>query len=622
MDNLRYICDINYMKRSLVYILLLISMCTWAQSTDEKLAAQFYENGEFDKAEDLYKNLYKNNENSLYIYENYLNTLIALDDEKGAEKLVEKQIKRHPNGINHQVDLGYVYIRFDKKEEANKYFEKLTKKHINDPNAINMLAQSMQRRQMGERAIEVYEEGTKKHGPISFYSQLMYSYRATKKLTKLTDLALLVLVENPSQYKYVLKYLDAVYEDEEAVAYLQENTLLHAQKHTDSPVFDELLLEIYVQQKKFKAALRQVIALDKRNDQKGARVMQMAETFVNNKHYDEAVSGYQYVSDLGESTGKYLIANEGLINALYLKNTSSLVTDPAEINALKTRINALVEKYGVNHRTAQSLFRLAELYIFYDKNVGAGVTILEDILETPRLQASFKANSKLLLGDAYLMQDNIWDAKLMYGQVDKQFKEDALGQEAKFRNAKLSYYTGDFEWAVGQLDILKTATTQLISNNAIELALLIQDNTGLDSTEDAMKEYAKAEFYLFQNNIQKCTEILNMLPFKYPDHTLNDEIYFLKARVQEKLGNYEAANKLYTTIYEKYGEDILADNALFKSATITLQVLKDREKAQSLFEKLILQYNSSLFAVDARKIYYSLKDGMSTEDMFINGIMN
>ena len=610
------------MKRSLVYIFLQFSMCAWAQSTDEKLAAQFYENGEYDKAQDLYKKLYKNNENSLYIYENYLNTLIALDDEKGAIKLVEKQIKRHPNGINHQVDLGYVYIRFDKKEEADKYFEKLTKKHINDANAVNMLAQSMQRRQMGERAIAVYEEGTKKHGPISFYSQLLYSYRTSKKLNKLSDLALLVLVENPSQYKYVLKYLDVVYEDEAGVAYLQEKTLLHAQKHTDSPVFDELLLEIYVQQKKFKAALRQVIALDKRNNQKGARVMQMAATFVNNKHYDEAVSGYQYVCDLGESTGTYLIANEGLINALYLKNTSSLVTDPAEINALKNRINALVEKYGVNHRTAQSLFRLAELYIFYDKNVGAGVTILEDILETPRLQASFKANSKLLLGDAYLMLDNIWDAKLMYGQVDKEFKEDALGQEAKFKNAKLSYYTGDFEWATGQLDILKTATTQLISNNAIELALLIQDNTGIDSTEDAMKEYAKAEFYLFQNNIQKCTEILNMLPFKYPDHTLNDEIYYLKARVQEKLGNYEAANKLYTTIYEKYSEDILADNALFKSATITLQVLKDREKAQSLFEKLILEYNSSLFAVDARKTYYSLKDGMSIEEMFFKGILN
>ena len=120
------------------------------------------------------------------------------------------------------------------------------------------------------------------------------------------------------------------------------------------------------------------------------------------------------------------------------------------------------------------------------------------------------------------MLNNVWDAKLMYGQVDKEFMEDALGQEAKFKNAKLSYYEGDFEWAASQLDILKTATTQLVSNNAIELSLLIQDNTGLDSTTDAMKEYASAEFLLYQNQIEKCTHILNMLPFKYPNHTLND----------------------------------------------------------------------------------------------------
>ncbi|HAY87976.1 MAG TPA: hypothetical protein DCY51_00870, partial [Bacteroidetes bacterium] len=205
---------------------------------------------------------------------------------------------------------------------------------------------------------------------------------------------------------------------------------------------------------------------------------------------------------------------------------------------------------------------------------------------------------------------------------DKQFKEDALGQEAKFKNAKLSYYTSDFEWAKSQLDILKTATSQLISNNAIELALRIQDNTGLDTTEDAMKEYATAEFFLFKNEIDKCTEILNLLPFKYPDHSLQDEIYYLKAQVQEKLGNYDEANKLYTALYTKYNEDILADNALFKSAIIMLQILDKPKVAQDLFEKLILEYNSSLYAVDARRMYYGLKEGKSKEELYQGNLIN
>ncbi|MGB0851183.1 MAG: tetratricopeptide repeat protein, partial [Bacteroidia bacterium] len=313
-----------------------------------------------------------------------------------------------------------------------------------------------------------------------------------------------------------------------------------------------------------------------------------------------------------------LAAEQGLINSLYLKTTNGVQSNPEEVKNLIAKIQSFVDSNGVDYRTASSLYRLAELQIFYNNNVGAGVNILEDIIKTPRLRGSFMADSKLLLGDAYLMQNNIWDAKLMYGQVDKQFKEDAKGQEAKFKNAKLSYYTGDFEWAKSQLDILKTATTQLISNNAIELSLLIQDNTGLDSTEDAMIEYANAEFLLYQNKIDESSAILNMLPFKYPDHTLNDEIFYLKAKVQEKLGNYEAANKLYTTVFEKFGDDILADNALYRSANITLHILNDEEKAQELFEKLLLEYNSSLYAVDARKMYYGLKEGKSKKELFLD----
>jgi len=152
--------------------------------------------------------------------------------------------------------------------------------------------------------------------------------------------------------------------------------------------------------------------------------------------------------------------------------------------------------------------------------------------------------------------------------------------------------------------------------------LLIQDNTGLDSTEDAMKEYAQAEFYLYQNNIAKCSEILNMLPFKYPKHTLNDDIYFLKAKLQEKSGNYIQANELYEKVYTNYSRDILADNALFRSASIYLYVLNQPEKAQSLFEKLVLDYNSSLFAVDARKLYYGLKEGKTKEELFFEGVYN
>lgn len=610
------------MRIVVFYIALCLSAVVFAQSTDEKLAAQFFDNEEYEKAESLYKKLHKQEPQSVYIYENYLNTLLALKDEKEATKLVQRQIKKNPTQINYQVDLGYVYLQFDQKEDAEKYFDKLTRSYANDRGSVIFLAQSFNRRRLNQYSTLALEKGTKKLGILAFYKELSQAYRTANNAKDLTDLTLEALLLDRETFEYATKILDIVFEDEEDAKYLQSRALLYAQKNPSNQVFDELLLEVFLQQKKYKSALRQVISLDKRNNNKGARVLQMAALCVNNQAYDVAIDGYSYVVDLGKDEPRFNEGQNGLINSLYLKTTSTLVPEKDEVASLIGKIQTYVGSQGVTYTNANSQFRLAELQIFYNDNVPAGIVLLEEIVSTPRLRASFVAESKLLLGDAYLMTNNIWDAKLMYGQVDKQFKEDALGQVAKFKNAKLSYFTGDFDWAKSQLDILKTATTQLISNNAIELALLIQDNTGLDTTEDAMKEYAAAEFYLYQNKIDKCTEILNMLPFKYPDHTLNDEIFYLKARVQEKLGNYEAANKLYTTIYEKYNEDILADNALFRSASITLFILNDKEKAQSLFEKLVLDYNASLFVVDARKMYFALKEGKTKEDLMFDGLLN
>jgi hypothetical protein len=593
-----------------------------AQSTDEKLAAQFFENQEYDKAQELYKKLYKDNPNSIYLYENYLQTLLALKEEKDAEKTVEKAIKQNPGRISYEVDLGYVYLTFDQKEKSDKYLEKLIKDNIGNQNNVVMLAQSLSRRNMQKWALTAFEQATKKHGILAYYTQLLSLYRQMGNTKDLTDMALEVLQAERETFDFVTRILDVVYENEEASAYLQQRTLLYAQKNPSNQIYDELLLDVFLQQKKYASALRQVTSLDKRNNNQGSRVLDLARLCDQNKEYETAIKAYEYVVGLGTNEPNYLNGQEGLINSLYLKTTNSINPDKAEIAALIDKIQVFVTQNGTSYQTANSLMRLAELHIFYNNSPSAGVAILEKIIETPRLQATFLAQSKLLLGDAYLMLNNVWDAKLMYGQVDKAFAEDALGQEAKFKNAKLSYYQGDFDWAKSQLDILKTATTQLISNNAIELALLIQDNTGLDSTEDAMKEYAAAEFLLYQNQIEKCTQILTMLPFKYPNHTLNDEIYFLKARVQEKQGNYAEANTLYTTIYEKYGEDILADNALYRSAHITLQVLNDAAKAQALFEKLLLNYNSSLFVVDARKMYFGLKEGKSKEELYLQGMFN
>ena len=585
---------------------LFLSLLSMSQTIDERLAIQFYENNEFEKAESVFKKLYRRGSPSVVVYEYYLNTLIAMKKHKDAERLVETQLRKFPNNLSLSVDLGMVYDRSVKNDKSKNYFDKVIKSSQSNVFKIRSLAEGFKRRGYIDEAIKTYELGVKKHGAPVFYIDLIYAYRMGLKAKDLIDFSLTLVAEDPNIFSFVVKNLDDVFDDSTNTSYLQKQSLSYLQKDPSNLVFGMLLVECYVQQKKFDLALKQIISIDRLEGTKGKRVLDFARLCVENKSFVVAGNAYSYLVNLGEFNNYYIDGQNGLINTLYAQTTLAINPNKEKINDLTIKIKQFIDKEGVNYKTAQSIFRLAEINIFYLDNTEVAIGLLRELLKAPRLKETFVAKTKLLLGDCYLVLNNVWDARLMYGQVEKQFKEDALGQEARFKSAQLSYYVGDFEYAKNQLDILKTATTQLISNNALELSLLIQDNTGLDSTDDAMKEYAKAEFLLYQNKISKCKATLNLLPFKYPNHSLSDEILYLKARVREKLGNYAEANRLYQSVYENYSQDILADNALFRSALINLQVLEKKEEALVLFEKIILEYNSSLFVSRARGYYFNL----------------
>ena len=235
------------------------------------------------------------------------------------------------------------------------------------------------------------------------------------------------------------------------------------------------------------------------------------------------------------------------------------------------------------------------------------ISILKEVVDLPGINGYVHANAKLDLGDYYLMSGEVWEATLLYSQVDKAFVEDILGQDARFRNAKLAYYNGDFEWAQTQFDILKTSTSKLIANDALDLSIFIMDNLGLDSNTHAMSEFAKTELMIFQNKLDSAIQKLTILGNIYSEHGLNDDILYLKAKLFEKKRDYTAAEALYQQIIDEFPEEIRADNALYYQAQLYERQLHNPEKAKACYEKLFMEYTDSTFAIEARKRYRELR---------------
>lgn len=597
------------MKFRLLFLLLFAGVYAFAQNTDEELAAQYLADGEYDKAQILYEKLLKKSPESVYIYENYFLCLTKTKDFDGAEKLIKKQAKRFADIPLYKVDEGYLLTLQGKEKEAAEVYAGLIKNLNTDENQTIQLANAFVKRNLGEQAITTLETGRKIAGYETAYSpELITLYQRYGAYKKLCDESLQLIGKNDNRLDDVKNYLVPVISREADLEYLRERTLLNLQKFPGKSVYDELLLWVFLQKKEYRAAYRQAVALDKKSKNDGLVLLALAVTCLENSQYDVAADCYNTVIQKGETGMYYLNARMGLLDTRFSKLSKSVSYSTADLDLMEQDFKDFLSAFGKSFNTATTMKQQADFYIYYKHDLNAGITILEELAVMPRVQPRFQGECKLSLGDAYLIKGEIWDAQLLYAQVDKDFAEDPLGQEAKFRNARLSYFTGDFDWAKDQLDVLKTATSQLISNNAIEQSMVIMDNTGLDSTTDALQRFADAELLFFQNRLPESLAILNLMPFQFPKHSLEDDIYLLKARIYARQGNFADAQKNYETVFTRFGGDILADNALIELARLCDFQTNEKAKAMELYKKLVFTYTGSLFTVEARKRIAALQE--------------
>jgi tetratricopeptide (TPR) repeat protein len=270
-----------------------------------------------------------------------------------------------------------------------------------------------------------------------------------------------------------------------------------------------------------------------------------------------------------------------------------------------------LEKLGLNKNTANILKDWAHLKAYYMNDLDTAIVMLKSAMGTPGLYNKVAAGIKLELADIYMIINDVWDASLLYLQVDKDFKNDVLGHEAKFRNARLYYYTGNFGWAKAQLDVLKASTSKLIANDAMELSLLISDNLALDTIEIPLQMFARADLLYLQHKDSATIQILDSITEQYPGHSLQDEIYFKKYEIAYRNKNYEEARDYLEKIIEVFPFDILADKAIFNLAVLYEYQYDNTVKASELYELILMNYPNSLYVDDARKKFREIRGDLT-----------
>ena len=594
------------LKKLFTIVLLAFQLTIFAQ--ESRLADVYYNDGEFEKAATLYKSLYEKNKQIGLYFQRYTECLLSLKAYKEAEDVIKKEIKSNPGDPQLRLSLAMVYDRIGDEEKSKAIYKEVIDEVGNKPENVDIVARSFTSMNMFEQATATYEKATEKSGnPKTYAFSLADLYRRIGNSEKMIHYYLLCAEQFRNNLNYLFDTFDR-YLSEEEIEKLQAKLYEVMEKEPDEIIYNEILQWTFINQKDYKKALRQARALDRKLNENGARVNEIAKVAMQDKDYDTAIEGFKYIVDNKSVNSSYYLEAKGLLlDCKRKKVTLNYNYTKEDLISLQTEYKTFLDLYGYNSSTVNLVIEYAELEALYLNDLDVAIGLLKEMVELQSISPEYRAMAKLKLGDYYLMQANQWEATLLYSQVDKDFKEDRLGELARFSNAKLSYYLGDFDWAQEQFDILKSATSKLISNDAIDLSVFIMDNLNLDTTTVPMELFATAELLTFQNKLDEAGMLLDSIAKDYPEHSLLDDILYAKAQIAKKRLQAEEEARLYGLIIEKFPEEIKADNAMFALAQLYELHFKDIEKAKELYLKIFTEYSSSTFAIDARKKYRLLR---------------
>ncbi len=590
------------MHRKFIVILFFFSV-SFCFSQNPQLARSYFRKGEYKKAAALYKQLYEKNKIRRDYFKKLLSCYQLTENFDAAAKLLEAHQKEFPKQAYLIIEKGYNLQLQHLDNQSIPYYEKAIQLVAENPYSGYLIGRTFQENHLLDYALKAYKKAMELDPSISYDAYVAFIYGEKAEIENMFDAYLNMVEKNESYYATVQRYAGMFVSDnsDDPNNILFKKLVLKRLQKKPNNSWNKLLSWLFMQQKEYDRALVQEIALYKRNADNLSRIFDLGETAFINKDYETANSAFSYVLEHAQNPIQVLDTN------LYLLKISvATAKSKTALEAVEQKFQELLAAYGSGNSTLDIQIAYAHFLTFQKDNPDKAIKILTAALA--KTNSQFQQGSiRLKLADVLVYTNRFNEALINYSQVQTHLKNSTLAQTARFKVAQTSYFKGDFKWALTQLKVLKKSTSQLIANDALELSLLISDNIIGDTIHDALKTYAKADLLAFQNKNKQAIDTLSVVLEKFKGRTIEDEALFKQAELFTKIKKYQRAANNYLKIIALKQDGILVDDAYYKLANLYLTKLNDTEKAKEMYQKIIFEFPSSIYLVDARKQFRKLR---------------
>lgn len=584
-----------------IFLSLFLFSCLLVSSQNEQLAQNYYDKGEFEKALLGYEELLKSQQGNSIYFQRVVDCYQQLLQFDKAEKVIQERLSKYRMASMY-VELGYNYQLQKQQVKADLNYKEAVEKIKENTSNVYSVASTFERKVLLDYALQSYQLTISLDPKNKFNYQMALLYGQMGKPELMIEKYLDEMYENPQNSVLVQNQLTRFMNDDSDETFnpmLRKALLVQVQKNQDI-FWNQMLSWFFVQQKEYGKAFIQEKAIYKREQESFSNIVNLAELAMEEDEDEIASEILNFILENTQDLDLQIYAHQYLISIQIKKAKES------DYEGIKAKFESLLKQYGVNPYTI-SLQRLqAEFEAFKMKNPEEGKAILQQALDLP-LNKFQEAETKMEMADILLFEEKFNQALLFYSQIQENLANDVLGHEASLKVAKTSYYKTDFDWALTQLKVLKSASTQLIANDALELFLLINDNTIADSTQTALKKFAKSDFLLYQNKKQEALEQFQQILIAFKGNSIEEVTLLRLGKINEELAEYDKALSYYQQIIDNFPESIYRDEALFFSAEVYNKYLNQPDKAKTLYEAVLFNHQDSIYYVESRKKFRQLR---------------
>ena len=587
------------MKKLFLHIALFFSLVCFSQN--EQLAQYYFDKGDFEKAKISFEELLKSQPSNSQYFQRTIDCYQQLQQFDVAEKVIQSRLNTYKQG-NLLVELGYNYQLQKNEASAKMYYDEAIERIKKNPNEVYGIANSFERKVLLEYALKSYQTATAIEPNFNFKYQIAQLYGQLGNTEMMISTFLDEAFANPQssiQIQNQLARFMVEEGDENFNETLRKTLIIRAQKNQDV-FWNEYLSWYYVQQKEFGKAFIQEKSVYKRNPESLSSIVNLGQLAIEEDDQEAAKEILGFVLENTKDLELLIQANSYLLE---MKIGKAQEKDYAAIN---TELVRLLKEYEISPFTLSLQLIQAHFVAFNLRKPEEGKAIIKKALEL-QLNAYEEAQVKMELADILLYEEKFNQALIYYSQIEENLKNDAVAHEASLKAAKTSYFQGDFVWALKQFKELKSASTQLIANDALEYFLLISDNTFADSTQTALKQFAKGDYFLYQKRNQEAIAQFQAILKSFKGQEIEAVTLLRLGKIYEKQGEYNLALSQYQNIIAQHSDGIYIDEALYFSADIYNNKLQQPDKAKPLYEKIIFNHQDSIYFVDARKKYRQLR---------------